>query len=110
VARRPQEDRFGVQMTNIAVSHLAEPLYRGINDLSNRHTHHGGLKKIVNTKLLISRHLDGSGRAARHTPHTYPKRSSIEPTTIMLKKQKYRLIGIGPFTCGAIAGALERRA
>jgi hypothetical protein len=38
------------------------------------------------------------------------RRSSIEPTTILLRKQKYRLIGIGPFTCRAIAGALGRRA
>jgi hypothetical protein len=40
------------------------------------------------------RRPDGSSRAARHT---YPRRSSIEPTTILLRKQKYRLIGIGPF-------------
>jgi hypothetical protein len=52
--------------------------------------------------LLFSRRPDGSGRATRHT---YPKRSSIEPTTILLKKQKYRLIGIGLFTCRAIEGA-----
>jgi hypothetical protein len=52
--------------------------------------------------LLISRHLDGSGRAARHA---YPGRSSIEPMTILLRKQKYRLTGIGLFTCRAIAGA-----
>jgi hypothetical protein len=51
--------------------------------------------------------LDGSGRAARHA---YPGRSSIEPTTILLRKQKYRLIGIGSFMCRAIAGALGRRA
>jgi hypothetical protein len=30
--------------------------------------------------------------------------------TILLEKQKYRLIGIGPFTCRAIAGAPGRRA
>jgi hypothetical protein len=57
--------------------------------------------------VLISRRPDGSGRAVRHT---YLGRSSIEPTTILLRKQKYRLIGIGPFTCRAIAGALGRRA
>jgi hypothetical protein len=57
--------------------------------------------------LLIARRPDGSGRAARHA---YPERSSIEPTTILLRKQKYRLIGIGPFTCRAIVGAPGRRA
>jgi hypothetical protein len=68
--------------------------------------------KIVDVKLLISmvplisRRPDGSGRAARHA---YPGRSSIEPTTILLRKQKYRLIGIGLFTCRAIAGAPGRR-
>jgi hypothetical protein len=57
--------------------------------------------------LLISRCPEGSGRAARHA---YLGRSSIEPTTILLRKQKYRLIGIGPFTYRAIAGALGHRA
>jgi hypothetical protein len=57
--------------------------------------------------LLSSRRLEGSGRAARHD---YLGRSSIEPTTILLRKQKYRLIGIGPFTYRAIAGAPGRRA
>jgi hypothetical protein len=52
--------------------------------------------------LLISRRPEGSGRVARHA---YPGRSSIEPTTILLGKQKYRLIEIGLFTCRAIAGA-----
>jgi hypothetical protein len=41
-------------MTNIAASHLAEPLCYGIGDLSNRHTDNRGLKKFVVTKLLIS--------------------------------------------------------
>jgi hypothetical protein len=51
--------------------------------------------KFIDAKLLISmvlvdlRRPSGSGRAARHA---YPGRSSIEPTTIMLRKQKYRLI------------------
>jgi hypothetical protein len=45
--------------------------------------------------FLISRCLERSGRAARHA---YLGRSSIEPTTILLRKQKYRLIGIGLFT------------
>jgi hypothetical protein len=62
---------------------------------------------LISMVLLVSRHPDGSGRAARHA---YLERSSIEPTTILLKKQKYRLIGIGLFTCRAIAGALGRRA
>jgi hypothetical protein len=57
--------------------------------------------------LPISRRPDGSGRAARHA---YPGRSSIEPTTILLRKQKYRLTGIGSFTCRAIAGALGCKA
>jgi hypothetical protein len=57
--------------------------------------------------LLISRRPDGSGRAARQA---YPGRSSIEPKTIQVKKQKYKLIGIGPFTCRAIAGAPGRKA
>jgi hypothetical protein len=57
---------------------------------------------LISMVLLISRRPDGSGRVARHA---YPERSSIEPTTILLRKQKYRLIGIGPFTCRAIAGA-----
>jgi hypothetical protein len=57
--------------------------------------------------LLIFRRPDGSGRVARHG---YLGRSSIEPTTILLRKRKYRLIGIGLFTCRAIAGALGRRA
>jgi hypothetical protein len=57
--------------------------------------------------LVDLRRPSGSGRAARHA---YPGRSSIEPTTILLRKQKYRLIGIGPFTCRAIAGAPGRRA
>jgi hypothetical protein len=41
-------------MTNIAVSHPAEPLYQGIDDLSNRNTDHGDPTKIVDAKLLIS--------------------------------------------------------
>jgi hypothetical protein len=41
-------------MTNIAVIHPVEPLYQGIDDLSNRHTDHGGPMKIVDAKLLIS--------------------------------------------------------
>jgi hypothetical protein len=57
--------------------------------------------------IWISRRPEGSGRAARHT---YPGRSSIEPTTILLKKQNYRLIGIGPFTCRDIASAIGYRA
>jgi hypothetical protein len=57
--------------------------------------------------LLISRRPEGSGRAVRHA---YPERSSIEPTTILLRKQKYRLIGIGAFTCRAIVGASGCRA
>jgi hypothetical protein len=57
--------------------------------------------------LLISRSPDRSGRAARHA---YPGRSSIEPTTILLREQKYRLTGIGLFTCRAIAVAPGRRA
>jgi hypothetical protein len=65
------------------------------------------LKLLISMVLLISRRLDGSGRAVRHA---YPGRSSIEPRTILLRKQKYRLIGIGPFTCRAIAGALGHRA
>jgi hypothetical protein len=56
---------------------------------------------------LDSRRPDGSGRAARHA---YLGSSSIESTTILLRKQKYRLIGIGPFTCRAIEGAPGRRA
>jgi hypothetical protein len=111
--RRSQGGRFGVQTTNIAVDHPAEPLYQGSDDLSDRHTDHGGPTKIVDAKhlismvLLISKCPDVSCRAARHA---YPRRSSIEPTTILLRKQKYRLIGIGPFTCRAIAGAPGRRA
>jgi metal-dependent amidase/aminoacylase/carboxypeptidase family protein len=46
-AHRPQGGRFGVQMTNIAVNHPAEPLYQGIDDPSNRHTDHGGPTKNV---------------------------------------------------------------
>jgi hypothetical protein len=57
--------------------------------------------------LLDLQAPDGSGRAARHA---YTGRSSIEHTTIVLRKHKYRLIGIGPFTCKTIAGALGRRA
>jgi hypothetical protein len=45
--------------------------------------------------LLISKRPEVSGGAARHA---YLGRSSIEPTTILLRKQKYRLIGIGLFT------------
>jgi hypothetical protein len=41
-------------MTNIAVSHPVKPFYQGIDNLSNRHTDHGGPKKIVDAKLLIS--------------------------------------------------------
>jgi hypothetical protein len=50
----------------------------------------------------VSTRPEGSGMAARHA---YLGRSSIEPTTILLRKQKYRLIGIGPFTYRAIADA-----
>jgi hypothetical protein len=94
-------------MTNIDASHPAEPWQKGSDDLNKRHTDHRGPTKIVDVKLLISKRLDGSGRAARHA---YPKRSSIEPTTILLRKQKYRLIRIGLFTCKAIAGAPGRKA
>jgi hypothetical protein len=62
---------------------------------------------MIFVALFISRRPEGSSRAARHA---YPGRSSIEPMTIQLKKQKYRLIGIGPFTCRAIAGAPGCRA
>jgi hypothetical protein len=34
-------------MTNKAASHLAEPLYQGIGNLSNRNTDHGGPTKIA---------------------------------------------------------------
>jgi hypothetical protein len=57
--------------------------------------------------LLISKRPEVSGGAARHA---YLERSSIEPTTILLRKQKYMLIGIGPFTCRAIAGAPRHKA
>jgi hypothetical protein len=67
----------------------------------------GGLTKIAEVKFPISRRPDGSGRAVRRA---YPRRSSIKPTTILLRKQKYRLIGIGLFTCRAIAGAPGHRA
>jgi hypothetical protein len=46
-ARRPQGGRFGAQTTNIAVDHPVELLCEGIGDLSNRHTDHGGLTKIL---------------------------------------------------------------
>jgi hypothetical protein len=62
---------------------------------------------MISMVLLISMRPEGSGRAARHA---YLGRSSIEPTTILLRKQKYRLIRIGPFTCRAIAGAPGCRA
>jgi hypothetical protein len=102
-------------MINIVASHPAEPACQGINDLSNRRTDHGGPTKkllisllfLISIVVLISRRPDGSGRAARNA---YPGRSSIEPTTILLRKQKYMLIGIGPFMCRAVAGALGRRA
>jgi hypothetical protein len=57
--------------------------------------------------ILFFRRPDGSGRAARHA---CPERSSIKTTTILLRKQKYRLTEIGPFTCRGIAGASGRRA
>jgi hypothetical protein len=49
-ARRPQGGRFGVQTTSIAANHPAEPLDQGIGDLSDRHTDHGGLTKIVDLR------------------------------------------------------------
>jgi hypothetical protein len=49
-ARRPQGGRFGVQTTNIAANHPAEPLDQGIGDLSDRHTDHGGPTKIVDLR------------------------------------------------------------
>jgi hypothetical protein len=55
----------------------------------------------------VSRHPERSGMVARHA---YVGRSSIEPMTILLRKQKYRLIGIGPSMYRVIAGALGRRA
>jgi hypothetical protein len=57
--------------------------------------------------LLIFRRPKGCSRAARHA---YPRRSSIEPTTTLLRNQKYRLIGIGPFTYRAIVGVPGRKA
>jgi hypothetical protein len=53
-ARRPRGGLFGVQMTNIVVYYPVEPLYQGINDVSNRHTDHRGSMKIVDVKLRIS--------------------------------------------------------
>jgi hypothetical protein len=50
-----------------------------------------GSNEIVDVKLLISRRPDRSGREARHA---YPIRSSIEPMSILLMKQKYRIIAI----------------
>jgi hypothetical protein len=41
------------------------------------------VKFPIFTVLVISRRPDGSSRAARHA---YPGRSSIEPTTILLRK------------------------
>jgi hypothetical protein len=55
----------------------------------------------------VTRRLEGSGMAARHA---YLGRSSVKPTTILLRKQKYRPIGIGPFMYRAITGAPGRRA
>jgi hypothetical protein len=57
--------------------------------------------------LPISRRPDGSGKVSRHA---YPGRYSIEPTTILLRKQKYRLIRICSFTCRATMGAPGRKA
>jgi hypothetical protein len=65
------------------------------------------VKLLISMVLLISRHPDRSNKAARHA---YLRKSLIETTTILLRKQKYRLIGIGSFTCRAIAGTLERKA
>jgi hypothetical protein len=55
--------------------------------------------------VLISRRPEGSSKAARHT---HLGRSSIEPTTILLRKQKYRVIGIGQFYMQSLAGANKR--
>jgi hypothetical protein len=95
-------------MTNIVINHPVETLYQGIDDLSNRYTDHGrpDVMLLIFMMLLISRRPDGSGRAARHA---YLGRYSIKPLTILLRKQKYRLIGIRPFTCRAIVGAPARR-
>jgi hypothetical protein len=43
---------------------------------------------LISMVVLISRRPEGSGRAERHA---HLARSSIEPTTILLRKQKYRL-------------------
>jgi hypothetical protein len=49
-ARLPLGGRFGVQTTNIAASHPAEPICQGIDNLSDRHTDHGGPTKIVDLR------------------------------------------------------------
>jgi hypothetical protein len=46
-ARRPRGGRFVALTASIAANHLAEPLYQGIGDLSDRHTDHGGPTKIL---------------------------------------------------------------
>jgi hypothetical protein len=43
-----------------------------------------GADEIVDVKLLIPRLPNGYGRAARHA---YPGKSSIEPTTFLLREQ-----------------------
>jgi hypothetical protein len=65
------------------------------------------VKLLISMVSRVSRLPEGSGRAERHA---YLGWSSTEPTTILLRKQKYRLIGIGLFTYRAIAGAPGRRA
>jgi hypothetical protein len=65
------------------------------------------MKLLIMMVSRVSRRLEGFGRAERHA---YLRRSSIKPTTILLRKQKYRLIGIGLLTYRAIAGAPGRRA
>jgi hypothetical protein len=85
-ARRPQGGRFGVQTTNIAVDHPAEPLYQGIGDLSNRHTGHTGPMKIVD--LCDASDLHGTFRSLgtqtglveqRGTPTSEGLQSNLRP-------------------------------
>jgi hypothetical protein len=107
-ARRPQGGRFGVQTTSIAANHPAEPLYQGIGDLSDRHTDHGGPTKTVDLRDASDNHgildLQVPRKIWQSSEARLPQKVFNRTKTILLRKQKYRLIGIGPITCRAIAG------
>jgi hypothetical protein len=74
-------------MTNVDASHPAEPLYLGIGDLSNRHTDHGGLTKIVD--LHDASDLQGTFRSPSARTNLAEERGTPTPEGLQSNLQSF---------------------